>query len=468
MPLPTKKTPSAMATMRADGSRLKMQPLESPGRWLNRRRALFAGLVAFYVLAPFGSLGGHPLLFLDVARRRFWLFGQSFNAQDVWLLLLFALAMGFGLLLVTAWRGRVWCGWACPQTVFLEGIFRPIERLFEGRAEQRVALSAAPWSRNKLLRVGGKHLTFFLVATAIAHAATAIFVSPAELWLMVVEGPLRHLEAFALVTAFSAVLLFNFGWFREQFCVVVCPYGRLQSVLHDRDTVTVAYDSLRGDPRGKVFKAAGLAPPRGDCVDCFKCVRVCPTGIDIRDGLQMDCLACLQCVDACDSVMAKLHRPQGLIRLTSQRELDKQPRQVLRPRTLVYGLLFTLCSTALGASLMVRMPFEANVLRPRGAVPFALDGSIIRNAFEVHLVNKHPDAASFHISVTAPPEAHVVIGTPALRLEALEDARVPVSVSLAREKIGGPVELTLAIADLASGEVQRTPVQFLAPMQAAQ
>lgn len=461
MSAPAPRT-TRLATMRADGSRLKLHPLEAPGPWLTRRRVVFAALLAFYVLAPFVRIDGKPLLFLDVAQRRFWLFGASFNAQDLWLLLMLALAGGFGLLLVTAWRGRVWCGWACPQTVFLEAVFRPIERLFEGPATRRQKLQAAPWNIEKVLRVGGKHLTFVVLATAVAHAAAAIFVSPREFALMVLDGPRAHPQAFLLVTFFSAVLLFNFAWFREQFCVVLCPYGRLQSLLHDAHTVTVGYDALRGDPRGKVLKDQG-ATPRGDCVDCFKCVRVCPTGIDIRDGLQMECLACTQCIDACDEVMAKVHRAPGLIRFAAASELNRTPTRVLRPRLVVYASLFLVSATAFGAGLIRRAPLEANIIRQAGAIPFVVDGAVVRNVFEVHLTNKHADPARFHVSVSAEVPAEVVVGTPDVSLSALGDARVPIAVSIERSQLRAPVTLDVAIRDESTGQTHHTVTRFLSP-----
>jgi cytochrome c oxidase accessory protein FixG len=450
--------------MRPDGSRVVLHPADVKGRWTRARRGVFAALIAFYVLAPFVPVGGHPMIQLDVERRRFFLFGSTFNAQDFWLVLLLGLSFAFGLLLVTAWRGRVWCGWACPQTVFLEGVYRPIERLIDGPRERRLKLAAEPLSARKALRRALKYGAFFAVSVVIAHTATAIFVSPRELWLMIAEGPARHAEAFLLTAGFTAVLTFNFTWFREQFCVVLCPYGRLQSVLHDADSVTVAYREARGEPRGKLVKQpAPGASAQGDCVDCRRCVAVCPTGIDIRNGLQMECLACTQCVDACDEVMERVGRPRGLIDFASQRELSGQARRVARPRVLVYAGLMTLALGTLGVSLATRTHFEANVFRPRGANPFVVDGETVRNPFQVHLFNKNPEASRFHLSLSSPVPADVVIGTPDVELASLTDAQVPVSVSIARAHLGAPVDLTLEVRDDASGQRRQQTIRFLAP-----
>lgn len=444
-----------IGSVKADGSRPKLHPADVKGRWINRRRAVFAVLVGFYVLAPFIPVGGHPMIQLDVQHRRFYLFGSTFNAQDTWLVLLLLLGFLFALIFVTAWRGRVWCGWGCPQTVFLEGIYRPIERFFDGSREARLRLDAAPLSAGKVARRIGKYSAFLLVSLAIAHTATAMFVSPRELWLMIAEGPRAHLEAFSLTIGFTAILVFNFTWFREQFCTVMCPYGRLQSVLHDRDSVTVAYRETRGEPRGK------KSTTPGDCVDCNRCVVVCPTGIDIRNGLQMECLACTQCLDACDDVMDKLKRPQGLIAFASQNELAGKPRRTVRPRLLIYAGLTALSLGTLGISLATRTPFEANVVRARGGMPFVIDGAVVRNPFEVHVFNKNPEPARFSIEVRSPIAAHVVIGTPTLELASLTDARVPVVVSIERGLLGKPVELTLVVTDETNGNTREQAVRFL-------
>jgi cytochrome c oxidase accessory protein FixG len=453
---------SILGTMKRDGSRIMLHPAEVKGKWTRRRHVVFGLLIAFYVLAPFIPVGGHPMVQLDVQHRRFYLFGNTFNSQDVWMVLLATLAFVFGLLFITAWRGRVWCGWGCPQTVFLEGVYRPVERLFEGSPDARKRLAAAPLSVNKVLRRTGKYAAFLVISLAIAHTATALFVSPKELWGMFVDGPLLHLEAFILTMGFTAVLMFNFTWFREQFCVVVCPYGRLQSVLHDRDSVTVAYREARGEPRGKMSKDAN-APKLGDCVDCNRCVAVCPTGIDIRNGLQMECLACTQCVDACDDIMDKVKRPRGLIAFASQNELAGKPTRALRPRLAVYGGASLVALTALVVALVTRSPFEANVYRTRGAMPFVVDGETVRNPFEVHVFNKRPERSSFKVELVSPVDADIIVGTPAFELASLTDARVPVSVSIKKGALTGPVDLRLRVTDETTGTTKEQTVRFLAP-----
>jgi cytochrome c oxidase accessory protein FixG len=451
-----------LGSMRPDGSRLVVHPADVRGRWIRWRRWVFALLVAIYAGMPLIPIGGHPSIQLDVEHRRFYLLGSTFNAQDFWIVVLILLAFVFGLLFLTAWRGRVWCGWACPQTVFLEGVYRTIERWIDGPRERRLKAAAEPWTAGRALRFAAKQAIFLAASLNIAHAAAAIFVGPRELLLMIREGPSAHWTAFSLVMGFTAVLTINFAWFREQFCVVLCPYGRLQSVFHDRDSVTVAYDEPRGEPRGKMSKNP-TTELLGDCVDCRRCVVVCPTAIDIRGGLQMECLACLQCVDACDEVMERVGRRKGLIGLYSQNQLATGRRKTLRPRLAIYGALFLLTAGALAASFLARTPFEANILRPRGAMPFVVDGDEVRNAFEIHLVNKHPETATFRVRVASPVEAEVVIGTPEVTLASLADAHVPISVSIEREHLDRPVELTVEIEDTAAGTTTKKPYRFLAP-----
>ncbi len=416
------------SSLRPDGKRNAVHPADVRGRFARARNLVFAVLIGVYLALPWIPIGGHPAVFLDVATRRFYLFGATFNAQDFWLMTFLLTGGAFGLVYLTALAGRVWCGWACPQTVFLEGIYRRVERWIEGPREPRLRRNAGPWTVGKLARKLAVHALYLVVSALLAHVFLSYFVSLPALLEMVRADPGAHPGAFATAFVLTGVLYANFAWFREQFCVAVCPYGRLQSVLLDDHSLVVGYDARRGEPRGKATQAG-----HGDCVDCKRCVVVCPTGIDIRNGLQLDCIACTACIDACDEVMNKLARPRGLIRYDSQNGLAGKPTKILRARVLLYTALLLLGAGVATFAFGKRTEVEANLLRLPGA-PFALDGERIRNSYELHLVNKRTARTTFRLeaSVPAGTDAELVMPLAEVTLDSLAQARVPLFVSVPR------------------------------------
>jgi cytochrome c oxidase accessory protein FixG len=313
-----------------------------------------------------------------------------------------------------------------------------------------------------VVRTGLKHALFLGVSWGLAHVALAFFLSWHELGGIMREGPWAHPTAFGWAMAVTGALYYNYAFFREQLCVVVCPYGRLQSAMQDADSVIIGYDTKRGDPRGKLLKNP-MDEERGDCVDCLRCVQVCPTGIDIRNGLQMECLACAQCVDACDAVMDKIHKPRGLIRYDSLNGLSGKPKRVLRPRLFAYGGLLAVSVLGLGIALGGRTPFEANVLRMPGP-PYVLEGDTLRNQFELHVVNKHPTPATFHVKVEAPRGVSVIVPRTEMTLGSLESDNVSIVVTAPRS-FALPAKLEVEITD-GLGQERELELKVVGPYRA--
>lgn len=427
------------SSLRADGTREPVHPADVRGRFARARRAVFAVLIAIWAGLPWIQIGGHPAVFLDVQHRKFFLFGATFNAQDLWLLFFLLTGLGFSLVFLTAVAGRVFCGWACPQTVFLEGIFRPIERLIEGPREVRIKRNAGKWTRDKIVRKVAKHAIYVVAAVFVSHVFLAYFVSLPGLFGMVLGPPTEHLEAFLWMVGTSAIFYFDFAHFREQTCLGICPYGRMQSVLMDEHSLVVGYDVNRGEPRGKLNQKGA-----GDCIDCKRCVAVCPTGIDIRNGLQLDCIACTACIDACDEIMDKIKRPRGLIRYDSLAGLAGQPRRFVRPRTILLTVLLCVGVVVFGFAVTKRTDFEANLLRLPGA-PYTVENDTVRNAFQIHLVNKRAEDAVFTITPEAHEGAQVVVPMKEVKLEGLRSTYVPIFVTMPKEKFSGDFVINVRV-----------------------
>lgn len=474
MASPTAQLPerSSLGTIRTDGSRSFLFPSDTHGRFTLARRFSALGLILLYLALPWIQVGGFPAVFLDIAERRFHLFGITLAAQDLWLMFFVITGVGFSLFFVTALLGRVWCGWACPQTVFLDHVYRRIERWIDGDAVKRRALHQAPWTALKVVKRVVKHTLYVLVSAVIAHLFLAYFVSLPEVWEMVSAAPVEHWGAFSFMAVATGALYFNFAWFREQLCIVICPYGRMQSALIDDHSLVIGYDVGRGEPRGKAKAAAPLGEylaevkagdKVGDCVACSRCVQVCPVGIDIRQGLQMECIGCTACIDACDDVMTRLGRPRGLIRYDSQKALSGGRTRWLRGRTILYGvLLLTGASVAAWALSTVR-PAYFGVTRMTGA-PYVVDEAAVRNQFLIRIVNKRNEPARFTVKVTAAPADARLVGVDGvIEVPALGERVQPLVLLQARDTYAGPFHFEVT-AQEAGGKfhLDRT-VEFLGP-----
>jgi cytochrome c oxidase accessory protein FixG len=385
--IPAGRAPEAplrvLSTLNTDGSRRWLRPRPSPGRWLVRRRALGWALIAVFVTLPYVRIHARPAILLDLPRREFSLFGGTFLATDTFLFMLLFVSALIGIFLVTALLGRVWCGWACPQTVYLEFVFRPLERWLEGGFRGSQDLDRR---RGIHARRVWKNAIYMVLAAFLAHVFLAYFVGVERLAQWVQRSPVEHPTTFLLMLGTTALIFFDFAYFREQTCLVACPYGRLQSVLLDRRSRIVAYDARRGEPRMKGAKTRPATS--GDCVDCQMCVLTCPTGIDIRDGLQMECIHCTQCMDACDVVMAKIGKPLGLIRYSSQDRLEGKPAGLLRPRVVLYPLVLAVTLGLFGWTIATKSDTDVTLLRGIGA-PYQIeaDGSVV-NQIRIKVTNR--------------------------------------------------------------------------------
>ena len=447
----------SVTTISDDGSRPFLYPADARGPFMQAR--LWSGLllIAVYLLLPWIKINGYPAVFLDIAERRFHLFGWTLAAQDIWLIFFLITGLGFSLFFITALLGRVWCGWACPHTVFLDHVYRRIERWIDGDALACRKLAAAPLSAGKILRRTLKHGLYILVSLAITHLFLAYFVSIPQLWEMMHDAPFEHWSAFGFVFIFAGILYFNFAWFREQLCIVICPYGRLQSAMIDDHSLVIGYDTARGEPRGKLG-AVGA----GDCVACNRCVQVCPTGIDIRHGLQLECVGCAACIDACDEVMTKVHKPKGLIRYDSQSGLAGQKTHWVRPRILIYSVLFLIGVAVTGWALSTVKTASFGVTRMTGAPYFVTDDSV-RNQFLVRMVNKQSTPVTFQVQLNAGTALQQNGLTEPVTVGPMgEDVR-PLIVLQPRREYQGPFAFTLTMQDAAGAVSLAKEVEFLGP-----
>lgn len=423
-----------LSTMNKDGRRRWLYPVLSDGLYQKRRTFVAWGLILLYIALPIVPINGNPALLLDVVHRKFHIFGATLRPTDTLLMMFTLMSIFLGIVMITALLGRAWCGWACPQTVYMEFVFRPIERLFEGKESVRKRADEAELTMDRFWRKAGKFSVWTLVALGLAHVFVSYFVGWSSLIHWMTGSPREHWGFFVMMGLTTALILADFAWFREQMCTLTCPYARIQSVLLDRDSLIVSYDAQRGEPRTKpgrkasgadpialVDGEAGVASKIGDCVDCGACVRTCPTGIDIRNGLQMECIGCTQCIDACDAIMDKVGKPRGLVRYTSENVLEKKPARVLRPRVVMYSLGLAILATLFTITILSRQSIEASVVRVPGPLFSVLPDGDIANRLRFRVENHTGEDGAFHIEALAPQGAQVrVIGATEIQVKAGE------------------------------------------------
>ncbi len=394
-----------ISTVDEKGKRVWVYPKKPKGRFTNYRTWLSGLLLAFLFGMPFITYQGEPLLLFNVIERKFILFGILFTPQDFHLLGLAMLTLIVFIVLFTVVFGRLFCGWVCPQTIFMEMVFRKIEYWIEGDAGAQRKLAAAPWNREKILKKTAKLGIFFLIAVLISNTFLAYIIGVDEVFKIATEPISQHLGGFSAMMLFSGAFFFVFAYMREQVCIAICPYGRLQGVLLDPNSIVIAYDFIRGEPRGKIRKekqpeqanapkndliagSAAATKPLGDCVDCKLCVHVCPTGIDIRNGTQLECVNCTACIDACDEVMDKVGRPRGLIRYDSHNGIVEKRRKIFTPRVIAYSFFLALLLGLNIAFLGGRAEVEVIILRTPGLLFQKVDEQRVSNLYNYEVINK--------------------------------------------------------------------------------
>jgi cytochrome c oxidase accessory protein FixG len=419
------------AVIKMYAARPDIHPREVKGPFATLRLACVWLTQALFYGLPWLSMRGRQAVLFDLGTRKFHLFGLVLWPQDFIYLAALLIICAYGLFLVTAVAGRVWCGYACPQTVYTE-IFLWIERRIEGDRSARIRLDRQPWTAEKLGKRGAKHLAWGAVALWTGFTFVGYFTPIRALGGAVAHLGLGPWEAFWILF-YGFATYGNAGWMREQVCKYMCPYARFQSAMFDHDTLIVSYDVARGEPRGAARNSANGSDRRGDCIDCSLCVQVCPTGIDIRNGLQYECIGCAACVDACTGVMDKVGKPRGLIRYSTENALAggwnaRQIRaRLLRPRTIGYGIVFLLISTGLGTALALRTPLKLDVIRDRGSMGREVEDGRIENVYRLQLMNTDERAHKFRIAVDGIRSA-AIADDGVVELEGASARAVPVRV----------------------------------------
>ncbi len=428
-------------TLDTSGNRRWLYPDRRSGRHSQRRKYLAMVLIAIYLAVPWISFGGIPLLRLDVLAQKVFLFSKVFAFSNGGYLVFILLMAALALFLVTSVWGRVWCGFACPQTVFVEWVIRPIEELIEGNAHKRRRTDSQPLTWGARGRKVLKHIIFLVVAALASNAFLAYFIPPTTLLAWMIHPPSDHWFAFFFMIFMMAAFYFDLGWFREQFCTFVCPYGRFQSVLMDAETPAVAYNHNRGEPRSK--KKGG-----GDCIDCELCVRVCPTGIDIRKGWQLECIMCYRCIDACNLVMTNLKRPPELITTMSLNTLQGEKARRVRPRTIVYSLLLLGVAGTFFTKIVTRPVIEISLTRAPGTTHIPVNDQEVGNLFNMHVMNLTAKSMPLEFKAITPAVASVSCGSCVTELKPLEERKFPILIRFPK----GEAKQNLEIEHVASGE----------------
>ena len=453
----------AISTVDKSGKRVWVYPKMPSGIYHNRRKIFSFILLALLFSGPFLTIGGRPLLLLNFFERRFVIFGQAFWPQDFFLLAILLITFFVFVILFTVVFGRLWCGWACPQTLFMEMVFRKIEYWLEGDANQQRKLNQRDWDFDKIWRKGLKQLIFISISIIIAHTVMAYLVGVDQVVEIVSQPPSSNWAGFIGVVAFTGIFYGVFAYLREQACIAICPYGRLQGVLLDKKSIAVMYDWLRGEPRGKIKK--GEEQAKGDCIDCKLCVHVCPTGIDIRNGTQLECVNCTACIDACDEVMVKIDKPKGLIRYASYDSIVEGAKNLFNTRVKAYSVVLMILLTILITSLATRTDIETTILKVPGQLYQKTEHGTITNLYNIQFVNKTFEDMHIELKVLDMPEASIIkVGEGDQLLEANSLSEGVYFIELPKELVN-ETKMKLSVGVFVDGELKETTsTKFLGPI----
>jgi cytochrome c oxidase accessory protein FixG len=424
-------------------------------------------LLLVMFVGPFIRINGNPLLMMNVIERRFVILGQVFWPQDAVILAIGLLVFLTGIVVFTAAYGRLWCGWICPQTVLMEMVFRKLEYWIEGDAVSQRALAKAPWDRRKIVKRVLKHAVFLGLSFVIGNTLLSYIIGSDALIEIITDNPLNHLQGLTFMILFTLVFYSIFARFREQACTFICPYGRFQSTLLDENSIVVAYDHKRGERRGYLHRSQPPAKRKakgyGDCIDCHQCVVVCPTGIDIRDGTQMECVHCTACIDACDAVMQKTRRPKGLIRYASLNGIERGERIKLTPRLLGYTALLAALVALEIFLVFSRTEVDATLLRAPGSLFQQLPNGNISNLYLLKLINKTTRDVPVQLKLENVEGQVTVIGKE-LVAPAEDLAETSVLIELGRDQLqGNRTRLVLGVYSPEGERLQKIKTGFLGP-----
>ncbi|MCE1198312.1 MAG: cytochrome c oxidase accessory protein CcoG [Marinilabiliales bacterium] len=410
------------------GQRKRIHAKQPVGKWYNRRRIVGWVFILFLIFAPILKINGHPLMLLDIAHRQFYLFGKVIWAMDTYILALVMAVTVVSIVLFTVVFGRLWCGWACPQTVFLEMIYRPVEYLFEGNG--RGAKVQRSESERKV-RLIAKHIVFFLISVFFANVFLMWFMGPEALIRLISEPISQHQTGFILMLIVSAFYYWIYGFFREQVCSVFCPYGRMQGVLLDSRSVSVIYDFKRGEPRNpKVHEG-------GDCINCRQCIAVCPTGIDIRNGSQLECIHCAACIDECNLVMKKIGKPGNLIRYDSYQGVESGVRNLFNFRSIAYSMVLFVLVAALAITASTRSTLDVTLWRVQGTLFQQLDPETFSNLYNLMVINKSGEEKNLSLKPLENFPAEITIPGDRLHVNANGKSEAVVIIKLKKSAMKG-------------------------------